>query len=40
MLSPFAFIELMPFANLAIETSNKDISKTITASTIIASSFR
>ena len=36
--SPLHFVELMPFANLDIETSNKDMSKIITATS--ASSLR
>ena len=38
LYSPLHFVELMPFANLDIETSNKDMSKTITATS--ASSLR
>ena len=34
LYSPLHFFELMPFANLDIETSNKDMSKTITASSL------
>ena len=34
LYSPLHFVELMPFANLDIETSNKDMSQTITASSL------
>ena len=34
LYNPLHFFEIMPFSNLDIETSNKDMFKTITASSL------